>query len=457
MKMKKYLATVLCGCMGAMAITACSVPAAAPAPAAEPAAEPAAAEAAPAEDSAAQATEAAEAADLGECEIHYAFWQDALTPYLNECKDAFEAAHPGVTIVLEPTAWGEYWTKLETAATGGSAADVFQLNGPNANKYAEAGVALCLDDYLANSDIDMSKIPASLVSLYEYDGGQYGIPMDWDTIGLWYNKELFDAAGLAYPTDSWTWDDLVAAAKALTDPEKGIYGIDAGYADQGGFYNTVYANGGYIVNDDKTKSGFSEQATIDGIKCWITDLMEPGYSPSNDSLTENPGYVQFMSGKIGMICAGDWFASTFADPAAGFADKCDVAFLPTIGGKRATVIHGKANCVNASSPNVDAAWAWVEYLASDAANEALGKTGAAIPSNLDYSGLFFEQYPQYNMQIFLDEADQCAYPYPASITSAEWGDIIWNKLVPAYSLEVPVEDACAEIAEEMDALLASEH
>ncbi len=444
MKIKTLLATVLSGCMAVSALAGCAAVAPAPAPATEEAAS-----------SETAATEAA--GDLGACEIHYAFWQDALTPYLEECKAAFEEEHPGVTIVLEPTAWGEYWTKLETAATGGSAADVFQLNGPNANKYAEAGVALCLDDYLANSDIDLSKIPESLTSLYKYDGGLYGIPMDWDTIGLWYNKEVFDNAGVAYPTDSWTWEDLVAAAKDLTDPEKGVYGIAAGYADQGGFYNTVYANGGYIVNDDKTKSGFTEQATIDGINCWIKDLMEPGYSPSNDSLTENEGYVQFMSGKIGMLYAGDWFASIFADPGADFSDKCDVAFLPTINGKRATVIHGKANCVNANSENIDAAWAWVEYLAGDKANEALGKTGAAIPSNLDYSGLFFEQYPQYNMQIFLDEADQCAYPYPASITSAEWGDIIWNKLVPAFSLEVSVEDACAEIAEEMDALLASEH
>ena len=64
-------------------------------------------------------------------EIHYAFWHGALEDFYKECKADFEAAHPGVTIVLEPTAWGEYWTKLEAAANGGSISDVFHMNGVN--------------------------------------------------------------------------------------------------------------------------------------------------------------------------------------------------------------------------------------------------------------------------------------------------------------------------------------
>ena len=446
MKAKKLLATLLTGCMVAGLMIGCGQK---PAKNAAPAAEATSEAAAPAKEAPAE-----EAAPALSGEVHYAYWQDALGGYLEECKTNFETANPGVTVVLEPTAWGEYWTKLETAATGGQAADVFQLNGPNINKYAFAGVAANLDSYVANSSVDMANYPQALVDLYTVDGSVYGIPMDYDTIGLWYNKELFDAAGIAYPDENWTWEDLTAAAEALTDPANGVFGIAAGYADQGGFYNTVPALGGYIISDDHTKSGFSEQATIDGIKCWV-DLMEKGYSPSQTSIDENPDYMQFMSGKIGMMFAGDWFAATFVTDEA-FAAKCDCTYLPLMNGNRKTVIHGKANCVNAFSGNLDAAWAWVEYLAGDEANEILGKTGAAIPSHTAYSALFFEQYPQFNMNIFLEEAKNCAATYPSSKTSAEWGDIIWNELVPVFKLEVPVEDACANIATQMDALLATE-
>ncbi|SHL65694.1 multiple sugar transport system substrate-binding protein [Anaerocolumna jejuensis DSM 15929] len=388
-------------------------------------------------------------------EIHYAYWQDSLAPYLEECKTKFESQNPNITIVLEPTTWTEYWTKLETAATGGSVADVFQMNGPNINKYAEAGIVLSLADYITSSGLDMNNYPAAMKDLYNVDSVQYGIPIDYDTIGLWYNKELFDAAGVSYPTDSWTWDDLKAAAKKLTNTEKNIYGISAGYSDQGGFYNTVFAAGGYILNEDKTACGFDQDATKQGIQCWI-DLMKAGYSPSQASLSENADYIQFMSGKVAMLFAGDWFAANFADPKADFADKCDVALLPTINGKRASVIHGKANCISASSKNPDAAWAWVNYLAGTEANEILGKSGAAIPAYTGYSDLFFKHYPQYNMGIFSQEAKECAYTYPASKGFTQWADVVWNELMPVYSLEASLDDACANITSQMNGILEAQ-
>lgn len=388
-------------------------------------------------------------------EIHYAYWQATLDPYLEECKNNFEKEHENIKIILEPTGWGEYWEKLGTAATGGSIADVFQMNGPNIDTYADNGVILPLDDYIASSDVDMANYPEAMNGLYNVNGTTYGIPIDWDTIGLWYNKEVFDAAGVSYPTDSWTWEDMTEAAKQLTDADKGVYGISAGYADQGGFYNTVFACGGYIISDDKTTSGFDQEGTKAGIKCWI-DLMEAGYSPSQASFDDDPDYVQFMSGKIGMLFAGDWYAATFAAPDADFADKCDVVYLPTINGKRASVIHGKANCISASTANPDAAWAWVEYLAGAEANEILGKTGAAIPAHQDYSHLFFEQYPDYNMDIFAKEAAECAYTYPTSKGFNEWADVVWNELIEVYSLNKSLDDACASITEQMNDILAAQ-
>ena len=445
---KKLLATILCAAMTATMLSGCGEAKTEPAPA--PAQTETKTEEAPAPEEAPAET----AETTVEGEIHYAYWQDALTPYLEESAKIFEETYPGTKIVLEPTAWGEYWTKLETAASGGSVADVFQLNGPNIGKYASAGVVVPIDEYIASSDLDLSNYPAALNDLYTVEGKQYGIAMDYDTIGLWYNKELFDAKGIAYPDENWTWDDLVAAAKAITDPATGTYGITADYADQGGFYNTVPLFGGYIISEDKKTSGFSLDETKAGIQCWV-DLMKEGYSPSQASLTENPNYVQFMSGKIGMVMAGDWFATTFASDEA-FKDKCDVTYIPMINGKRTSVIHGKANCISAATQYPEAAWKWVEFLAGDKANELLGKTGAAIPSHKDYSALYFEQFPQYNMAIFADEAQNSSYPYPTSKTAAEWGDIMWNELISAYSLEVSVSDACDSIASQMNDLLATE-
>ncbi len=379
-------------------------------------------------------------------EIHYAYWA-SMDDYYEQCKADFEASHPGITIVLEHTSWGEYWTKLEAAATGGSVADVFHMNGVNINKYADGGVLLPIDDYIANSDIDLANYPQAMVEMYNYDGTQYGIAMDYDTIGLWYNKELFDKAGIAYPTNDWTWDDLTAAAAAITGIEDGVYGISAAYEEQSGFYNTVFAEGGWFV--DGKNFGFNEPGTRAGIQCWI-DLMEAGYSPSEASVEENAAYLQFMAGKLGMIFSGDWFVQYYSSEDSSVADVCDVVELPLMStGKRASVIHGKANCISVATEHPDEAWAWVEYLSGPEAMQRLGEMGIAIPSYLEYSPLFFDAYPQYNMGIYADAAANYSYVYPASAFNTEWGDIMWNELVRAFNLEISVDEACDNIMEQL--------
>ena len=375
-------------------------------------------------------------------EIHYAYWA-AMDDYYAQCKAAFEEAHPDVTIVLEPTAWGEYWQKLEAAATGGSVADVFHMNGVNITKYADGGVLLPLDDYIAGSELDLANYPEAMTAMYNYDGTQYGIAMDYDTVGLWYNKDLFDKAGVEYPTSEWTWDDLAAAAEAITGIEDGVYGIAAGYSDQQGFYNTCFAEGGWFV--DGENFGFNEEGTRKGIQCWI-DLMSAGYSPSEVSLEENEGYLQFMAGKLGMIFAGDWMVQFYSSDDSAVKDVCDVVELPLMSsGNRASVIHGKANCISVATEHPDEAWAWVEYLSGAEAMQLLGDMGIAIPAYLEYSPTFFAAYPQYNMNIYLDAAENYSYVYPSSAFNTEWSDIMWNELVRAFNLEISVDEACDNI------------
>ena len=93
----------------------------------------------------------------------------------------------------------------------------------------------------------------------------YGIPKDKDTVCLVYNKEMFDQAGVAYPDENWTWDDLVDASQKIYDAT-GKYGYMAYCDDQLGYWNFVYQNGGYILNEDKTAAGFDQPATIEAMK-----------------------------------------------------------------------------------------------------------------------------------------------------------------------------------------------
>lgn len=103
------------------------------------------------------------------------------------------------------------------------------------------------------SDISISNAQGS-------DGRMYGVPKDKDNICLIYNREMFDAAGVAYPDATWTWDDLESASQAIYDAT-GNYGYMAYNDEQLGYHNFVYQNGGCILTEDKTKGGFDQEAT----------------------------------------------------------------------------------------------------------------------------------------------------------------------------------------------------
>ncbi|MGB8450802.1 MAG: sugar ABC transporter substrate-binding protein [Anaerocolumna sp.] len=387
-------------------------------------------------------------------EIRYAIWDKNQEEYLQKAADEFMKLNPDIKITIEVTSWDEYWTKLEVAATGGSIADVFWMNGPNITKYARGGILLPLDNLVADSDLDMSNYPSSLVDLYTIDGSKYALPKDFDTIAVWYNKAIFDAAGVDYPTNDWTWEDMAEIVGKLTNADAGVYGIASQYINQEGIYNTIFANGGNVISEDKTTSGYDSAATKKGIQCWV-ELQKNGYSPSEASLEETPGYVQFESGKIAMIWGGSWKIKEFSQ-ADGIADVVDCVEVPTINGQKASVIHGLGNCIYANTEHPAEAGKWVEFLAGEIANTIQAESGAAIPAYTPATSIWSKAYSQYNTQAFLTAAKNYSYAYPVSASTAEWQQSEADYLKLVFSLDMTVDEACNKLAADMNKVLGAE-
>lgn len=385
--------------------------------------------------------------------IRFAYWGDSQTPYLQQCVEEFNKLYPDVEVILESSTWAEYWTKMEAAATGGSIADVFWMNGPNIMKYAQGDILMPIDDFLKDSEISLENYPENMVSLYNVDGKQYAVPNNFDTIGVWYNKEIFDEAGVAYPAADWTWEDMAEMAAKLTKEDGSIYGIGAHFENQQGYYNTIYAAGGEVISEDKQSSGYDKAETQAGIQCWI-DLLEAGVSPSAESMTETAADVQFMSGRLAMYWGGSWKLTTFLD--SDVKDVMDVAELPSINGNKGTVIHGKGNCIYKGTENPQAAWKWAEFMAGETAQTMAAEFGAEIPTLDETADLWVAAHPEYNLQSFLVSRDNYAYEYPVSVNTAEWNQYETENLKKAYALEISVEEACENLAAQMNEVLANE-
>lgn len=399
---------------------------------------------------AATASEGGELSTDSSAEITYAVWDENQVPALQQNIDDFNAIYPNVKVTIDVTPWAQFWTKLQTQASSKTLPDVFWMNGPNFQLYASNGQLEPI-----TSDIDPSDYPQALNDLYTYDGTQYGVPKDFDTVALWYNKAILDRAGVEAPTADWTWDDFHTAAKTVSDKlsGEGVYGVATGLSGgQEGYYNTILQAGGSIISDDGSKSGYDDPASIEGLQFWA-DLIADGSSPTLQQMSDTPANVWFTSSKSAFFWSGTWIVSELSQ-AENMAD-LNVAPLPR-NEQQATVIHGLANVVSANSPNKAAAQAFQTYLGSEEAQTTQAEMGAANPAFNETQTAFVESVPSFDLQVFLDEANDYAFPYPISKNTAAWNQLESDLLPAAFSGERPVADVAKELAEKMNEALAEE-
>jgi multiple sugar transport system substrate-binding protein len=140
------------------------------------------------------------------------------------------------------------------------------------------------------------------------DGKVIGFPAVVDNLGLIYNKDLFDAANLAYPTNDWTWDDFRSAAKALTDSSKQVYGtaypVNGSEDTTWRMWPQLWQNGGSILSEDKTEATFNSQAGVDAVTYW-QQLAQDDKSVYLDQ-TGTHYEPLFLNNAIGMLVEGPW-------------------------------------------------------------------------------------------------------------------------------------------------------
>jgi multiple sugar transport system substrate-binding protein len=326
------------------------------------------------------------------------------------------------------------------------------MNADNLPTYASQGALAPVQGLIDDGSIDAEPYPESLRSIYTFEDTAYGIPRDFDTIALFYNKNHFDTAGVEYPTGDWTWDDLRAAAEQLTIKE-GDSASQWGYASslggQQNFYNLVWQNEGEILNADQTESMLAEPAACEALQ-FAGDFIAEGLSPSVAVMQANdPHEMLFPAGVISMIFGGSWYARTYseANPA--------IAVVPMPQGKqRATAIHGLANVIWSGGQNQCAALEWVKFLTTSEAEQILGDTGTVIPAMAGMQDAWLQSVPTLDLQVFLDAIDY-SFPVPNPRAGGEWYDDVMEVLIEAWSGGIPREEVCERADEAANAALSA--
>lgn len=250
----------------------------------------------------------------------------------------FEKAHPNVTLDMSPGASStdQLLQKLSAGFAGDQYPDISYAYGSWAGQLEASGRTLDITDKVTKSDVKWSEFTEAARQTAQPSGKKIiGFPAVVDNIGLIYNKTLFDRAGLAYPTNDWSWDDFRAAAKKLTDPANHIYGY--GYSVSGSeettwqFWPHLWQNGGAIVNDHQTKAEFASQAGVTSLE-FLRGMAVDDKTVFLDQTDDKFGEL-FVSNRIGMITSGPWELS---DLKTG-GTKYGVVQLPGVDGDHQTV------------------------------------------------------------------------------------------------------------------------
>ncbi|EET58273.1 ABC transporter, solute-binding protein [Marvinbryantia formatexigens DSM 14469] len=388
--------------------------------------------------------------------LSVSIWDSYQEPGIKEILAGF-TEKTGIKTELSVIKWDEYWTMLEAGAQGGSLPDVFWMHSNESERYMSNDMLLDLTDKIAESDaIDPANYPEDIWGLYTYNDKYYAVPKDVDTIALWYNKTMFDEAGLDYPTTDWTWDDMFEAAKKLTKEDGSQYGLAIrSDNNQAGYYNLVYDNGGYIISDDKTKSGWDDEKTIEAMQ-QLEEWINAGVMPSLETMSENGEDVLFQSGKVAMVLQGSWMLAAYKENEYTSAN-CDVIELPKSAetGRRVSVYNGLGWAASASGEHTEEAWQLIEYLGSEDAQKQQAELGVTMSAYTGTSDAWVNSAPQFNLQAYLNMMEDMEIR-PYSRSTVAWENENAEILKGVYTGELTMEEACRQMAEQMNEKLAEE-
>jgi multiple sugar transport system substrate-binding protein len=315
----------------------------------------------------------------------------------------FEASHPNIKVNWSPIP-GDYPTKMRANVASGTVPDVFYLQPGMSSEYIGSGKLLNLSPYMARDGVKASDYYSALTNPFVCTSGQvYGLPKDWSSLGVFYNKQMFQAAGLSAPTASWTWDDLKADAQKLTKnpgTPNSVYGVVLS-ADASRWGAFLLANGGSVLNKNGTQATFNNQTGVSALDYYASFLKNnTGALPTTVGAPWNGD--AFGKQRAAMVIEGSWLipymTTTYPNVQYGISP---LPMAPN--GKRADLTFTNAWSASSSTKHPEAAWELVKYMTGSTVQASQLNAGFSLPSLQSLANVpYFTSHP--DVKVLFDAA-----------------------------------------------------
>lgn len=386
--------------------------------------------------------------------VYYTF---TATPHHLEDLDTiiarFNEKEPDIKIKVEAVGYtdGKYFTRLESLIVGGTPPDVFELNYENFIKYASKGVLQPLGSMVAqDTDFSSDTYRGAAFGSFSYKNEQYALPATFSTSVLYYNKELFDAAGVDYPTDEWTWDDAIRAAKKLTDPEKGVWGLYSPIQFYE-FFKKSAQNGGRFFSKDGSEAVLDSKENIEALQFMVDLIHKHKVMPAEELLGGVSNEDTFAAGKIAMLVSGIWMFQPFSEVDFPW----DIVVEPGMK-QKATHFFADGVAISSQTKHKEAAYKWIKfYTSSSAMADIRIEKNWELPAISDLSLVqdYLEQSPPDNREAVYKSLDN-PIPIPVIANQNEMIDIVNQAIEKVEYQKASAAEALKEADRQVDALLS---
>ncbi|MFL5807858.1 MAG: ABC transporter substrate-binding protein [Roseiflexaceae bacterium] len=385
-------------------------------------------------------------------------WDATFMQRQNQFDKLFMQRHPNIEIKAENTPFGEYLQKYTAQAAGNALPDIMYVQFAWAQQLIKGGLLRPLDDYIAQQkDFKLEDFTKQSLVSYQREGKLHGIPYDEGPGNLYYNKDLFDKAGMKYPDESWTLEDLKAAAVKLTSGEgpNKIFGLADLPSPGNGLMAPAYLFpfGAQYLSEPKEDQCLINKPEAVAAMEWWEELRQKGAIPSPADV-QNLAWPAFQFGKIAMFYEGSWATPPIRENSKF---NWDVAIWPKGPKAHSTFSAGSCYTITRDAKTPDAAWIYLnDYLSTAGQAYMWGVTGRGSPARLSawpsYLGSkFAPPGAKFIQQAMTTIATHDIIDQPSGPKVTQVAQPIWDLVVAG---QLKVKDALDQVFAAVDPIIA---
>jgi len=410
--------------------------------------------------------------------LRYMLWDANQLPAYEQCVAGFMEENPNITVEIEQLGWGDYWDGIQTGMVAGNAPDVFTNHLAKYPEFAVNGQLTDIQPFVERDGVDLDMYLEGLADLWARDGERFGLPKDWDTIAVIYNKDMLAAAGVTEEElnnadwnaqDGGSFEEIAAkvtldangndATSADFDADNvEQYGLALDYAGADAYgqvqWSSFAVSNGWSFNDGlyDTKYYYDDEKFIDTIDWYAGLSLDKGIAAPFEEVSSLGSSTMFASGNAAMTTDGSWMIGFYGGNTefpVGFAR------LPIGPEGRKSMFNGLADSIWIGTDHPEESWLLVKHLASAECANIVGDAGVVFPAQEEAVIRAQEAYASRDLDIsaFTEQAleENGTFLFPVTDNASTITSIMGEAMDKIFLGEGSAEEVLSTASEEVNA------